>query len=379
MNCLDARETFSDHFDGTLSSSGVADLQGHLDGCPACRAEWAVFRRTVRALRGTGDEAPSSGFTARVIERIEARRWWQRVVTTLVFPLRVKLPIHATALVALGLAGLWASQRSPELQRATVERAPSIAERRTEAARTMAPPAGSKTTTAEQPAPSSAATAASEKPTPPSAATTPPPATPADKDAGLHPRAREEAEMTLREPAIPPTVLPQLHGDAPGMGRPQTGPPPPEARARIEPTPRPEAGVSAMQRRAALPARRSADELLSTGVEAFAAQRYEPAIDALRDFLSQHPDDGRAPEARFLLADAYRAQGRYAVAGVEFGEFLRRYPEHPRAPIARYRRGEIQLLLGDHSGCTTLRDAVTRHPDAREAASARDMLAARCP
>jgi len=134
-----------------------------------------------------------------------------------------------------------------------------------------------------------------------------------------------------------------------------------------------------MQRSMSAPAPRSADALFSSGVTEFAAQRYEPAIDDLRAFLAQHPDDGRVPDARFLLADAYRAQGRYAEAGAEFEAFLRQYPKHPRAPTALYRQGEIQLLLGENSGCKTLRDALNRYPDVREAATARETLAARCP
>jgi hypothetical protein len=129
MNCPEAREAFSDLYDGTLSGHPLAELSRHLDGCPACRAEWVAFRRAMHALKDLGDEEPSPDFAARVAERIEAPRWWQRVVTTLVLPLRVKLPIHAAALVLLGLAGLWVSQRSPEIERAAVGHAPAVTQR----------------------------------------------------------------------------------------------------------------------------------------------------------------------------------------------------------------------------------------------------------
>jgi tol-pal system protein YbgF len=127
------------------------------------------------------------------------------------------------------------------------------------------------------------------------------------------------------------------------------------------------------------PPRRSAEELFSSAVTEFATERYEPAVADLRAFLAQHPSDGRAPDARFLLADAYRAQGRYAEAGAEFETFLRHYPRHPKAPLALYRQGEVRILLGDQSGCSILRDAVSRYPDVPEAATARETLSARCP
>jgi tetratricopeptide (TPR) repeat protein len=278
MNCREARAVFSDFHDGTLSGPRLVDLQRHLDDCPACRAEWAAFRRTVHMLQGMGDEEPSSDFAARVVQRIEATRGWRQVVATLVLPLRVKLPIHAAALVVLGLVGLWVSQRSPEPEPAGFKRAPRVA-----------------------------------------------------------------------QDAAP---------DAARPGRLQPAPAPPDARA---------------------PASRSADDRLASGAAQFAAQLYQPAIDDLRAFLAQHPDDGRAPDARFLLADAYRAEGRYGEAEGELETFLRQYPRHPKAPLALYRQGEVRILRGDHSGCGILRDALNRYPDAREAVTARETLAARCP
>ena len=71
MNCPEAREAFSDLYDDTLSRPPLADLSRHLDGCPACRAEWAAFRRAMQVLKDLGDEEPSPGFAARVAERIE--------------------------------------------------------------------------------------------------------------------------------------------------------------------------------------------------------------------------------------------------------------------------------------------------------------------
>ncbi len=134
-----------------------------------------------------------------------------------------------------------------------------------------------------------------------------------------------------------------------------------------------------MQRSASAPPRRSAEELFSSAVTAFATGRYEPAITDLRAFLAQHPGDGRAPDARFLRADADRAEGRNAEAAAEFQTFLRESPRHPKAPLALYRQGEVRILQGDQAGCAVLRDAVSRYPDAAEASTAREMLSARCP
>jgi len=383
MNCPEAREAFSDLYDGTLSGPSLADLSRHLDGCPACRADWAAFRRAMQALKTLGDEEPSPDFAARVAERIEAPRWWQRVAATLVLPLRVKLPIHAAALVLLGLAGVWMSQRSPELQRAAVEQAPAATQRAApvpQAAPPVVPPTAAKKTEAEaRPSAPSPKTVAPQKPASPPAGVGKvegPVATPEDKDVAHAPPARMEAARPMVAP--PAAALPQAQDEVAQPGRLQSPPPPPDASAKAEPTSESRSGVSGTERPTSTPARRSVDDLYSSAVTKFAAQRYEPAIDDLRAFLAQHPDDGRAPDARFLLADAYRAQGRYAEAGAEFETFLRQYPEHRRAPVALYRQGEIRLLLGDQSGCSILRDALNRYPEVREAAAARETLSARC-
>jgi len=383
MNCPEAREAFTDLYDGTLSGPPLASLSQHLDGCPACRAEWVAFRRAMHALKDLGDEEPSRDFAARVAERVEAPRWWQRAAATLVFPLRVKLPIHAAALVLLGIAGLWMSQRSPELQQTAVGRAPVATERPSpapEAAPPVIPPASAKEADASaRPSTPPPKTVAPQKSPPPPAGVgkvESPAAAPEAKDVAHAPPAGEEAARPMVAP--PAAAGSQARSDVADPGRLQSAPPLPEARPKAESTPRAESGVSVMQKRISAPARRSADDLFSSAVTEFAAQRYEPAIEDLRAFLAQHSSDGRVPDARFLLADAYRAQRRYAEASEEFEAFLRQYPSHRRAPVAFYRQGEIRLLLGDQSGCSILRDALNRYPDASEAATARETLAARC-
>ena len=65
MTCDEAREAFTDLYDGTLSGPPLTALSQHLDGCRACRLEWAAFRKTMQALGDLRDEEPSPGFAAR--------------------------------------------------------------------------------------------------------------------------------------------------------------------------------------------------------------------------------------------------------------------------------------------------------------------------
>ncbi|MBI2458757.1 MAG: zf-HC2 domain-containing protein, partial [candidate division NC10 bacterium] len=118
MTCHEARDAFSDLYDNALSGAPLVTITQHLASCPECRAEWAAFRRAMQAVSDLGGAEPSPGFAVRVRQRIEAPTRWQRAVHWLFFPLRVKVPIQALALVLVAFAGLLLYQRSPELRRA---------------------------------------------------------------------------------------------------------------------------------------------------------------------------------------------------------------------------------------------------------------------
>jgi TolA-binding protein len=372
MNCREVRAAFTDLYDGTLTGPSLAAANQHLDDCPDCRHEWAAFRRTIQALQSVGDAEPSPGFAARVIERVETPRWWERLARTLVHPLRVKLPLHAAALVALCLAGVWLLQRSPELQRAKDLRAPVPAELPASAPSpqaSVAPPASAEKDESARRPPAA--------PSPPRPSQLPPPAPAPSAAAKLEaPAAARESRDAVQAPRAQDAL-------------PMPSPPPPAAAG---PSAEQEQAAPRMLRSAQTPVRLpdraraplptgsgTADEMFSAGATSFAAREYESAIDSLRTFLARYPSDSRAPEARFLLADAYRARARYAEARTELEAFLRQNADNRLAPTASYRYGEVLLLLGDPSGCAVLRDALSRHPNAREAASAREMVSARCP
>ena len=371
MTCDEAREAFTDLYDGTLSGPPLTILSQHLDGCPACRLEWATFRKAMQALGDLRDEEPPPGFAARVVERIEGPTWWRRAIEAILFPLRLKLPLHAAALVLLGVAGVWISQRSPELHRTVDRRAPAPVER---------------------------------------SASTPPPA-PLPNKVAVEPRS----EARPIAPPLPAPFTDERVGTSSGVSSapgtpeglavrdgasmPAAPPPPPAKKAEPEPAaaralrsaPGPEGSgakmESALQAKPASPAAErdvagspvgTADDLFSAAATEYAAQDYQAAIEHFRAFLAQYPKENRAPDAQFFQAEAYRAQHRYAEAGAAFGAFLGQYPDHRRAPVALYRQGEARLALGDASGCRFLRDALDRYPGAREAAAARETLAARC-
>ena len=129
----------------------------------------------------------------------------------------------------------------------------------------------------------------------------------------------------------------------------------------------------------ALIPRGSANDLYSAGLTEYARQAYDRSVETFRAFLAQYPQDARAPDARYWLADSYFQQQRYAEAIPEYEAVIRQFPESRRAPAALLRQGQARLALGDQAGCQNLREVVSRFPRAREAGPARETLAARCP
>jgi TolA-binding protein len=339
MTCDEAREAFSDLYDDTLYGAPLAAVTRHLEGCPACAAEWAAFQRATQAIAGLGRAEPSPGFATRVRQRLEAPSRGRRVVEWLFVPLRVKVPIQAMALVLVAFAGLLIYQRTPEM--------------RWEAGSRAAP--------------------ATPTPSAPQPAGEPARKTEADKLRAGSPEV-EQAQRQARpggSAAQPPsgTLGAQKERAASPPGR------------RLQPPASAPSQPSAAAREGHLSSARtgSADELYATALEDAKNDRYDQAIEGLRAFITEHPRDTRAPEVRLRLADAYFAHQRYPEAISEYAALTREFPDSPLIPAALYRQGQARLALGDRTGCQVLRDAADRYPQAPEAALAREALTQRCP
>ena len=75
MKCYDARRKLSALLDRAVPEAYERAVLGHLDACPACRAELEALARTDRALKKALTPAPPTGyfeaFYARVSLRLE--------------------------------------------------------------------------------------------------------------------------------------------------------------------------------------------------------------------------------------------------------------------------------------------------------------------
>ena len=70
MNCLQAEEQFSAHFEDTLDYETLRGLEEHLAACEACQQEYARFQESVKVVQQLPQIEPSPYFMPTLLQRI---------------------------------------------------------------------------------------------------------------------------------------------------------------------------------------------------------------------------------------------------------------------------------------------------------------------
>ena len=427
MTCDEARDAFSDLYDGILSGPPLVALSRHLDECRACQAEWTAFRQAMRAVSDLGVDDPPLDFASRVMERIERPSWWRRAAQLLVFPLPVKLPLHAAALVLLVVAGWWMVREVPEIEQAARVQAPPP----TPKTEPSAPPAAAPTPSALPPSgPAKAEFSArlkGEAPPAPAASTPPvaaqsPPASRTDAapvtkgelaaKSSLSPVAPKSASMaeTKREAPSPPAAplppriapgpvpsadfatAPPATSEVPARA-PAGSPPPPRAESRQAPS-APARSSAPSPGDARLQKELSEHEAYRAEGRAAARDTAERAAprEALRRPAPMSPTpspplaSGGAPSQEFPVpgsaaplsgddhfssaANAFAAR-EYAGAAEGFRTFLTEHPNDPRAAEAQFYLADSLFAQGRYGEAASLYAGfLQERPDHRLAVAA---------
>lgn len=74
MNCLQAEEHFSAHFEDTLNYQVLRDFEAHLSECEACQHEYACFQESVKAVQQLPQIEPSADFMPSLLQRLAEER-----------------------------------------------------------------------------------------------------------------------------------------------------------------------------------------------------------------------------------------------------------------------------------------------------------------
>jgi tol-pal system protein YbgF len=118
-----------------------------------------------------------------------------------------------------------------------------------------------------------------------------------------------------------------------------------------------------------------AEELYRIGRDQLTRGGNSAARAALSDLLKRFPDSELAPDAQFLMGEAYSAERNVAAADSAYSIVVTKYPDSPRAPTALYKRGV--LAQGARRTTTAKRlynELIQKYPSSDEAELARERL-----
>jgi hypothetical protein len=117
MDCEKVRDRFSSLWEKELSPFEEKIIKEHLSSCPECQGEFEQFEKTMRWLHSTGEVEVPDEFLPGLYKKIEERkralagerfggRWFS-------FPLSLKLPVQAAAMVAIVFLVLYLTKMMP--------------------------------------------------------------------------------------------------------------------------------------------------------------------------------------------------------------------------------------------------------------------------
>jgi len=119
----------------------------------------------------------------------------------------------------------------------------------------------------------------------------------------------------------------------------------------------------------------SKDALYADAERRFAEKHYKEVRRILKQFIEQHGDDSRADNARFLVGEAYFAEGRYAAAIGEYQQVIDHYPKGDVVDDAFLRNGVALYRLKSCSDARVfLQEMLRRFPKSPLAPRARQTL-----
>lgn len=108
----------------------------------------------------------------------------------------------------------------------------------------------------------------------------------------------------------------------------------------------------------------------------FKAGNYKNAAAAFADFMRRYPQSGYAPQAQYLLGNAYYAQRDCRNAIAAQNAVVKNYPDSPKAPDALLNIATCQLELKEKVlAKRSLETLIAQYPEAPAAQTAKERLA----
>ena len=139
MNCEEVQKYLSDFLDKNLDVEHGAAIRDHLAICSLCSEEMASLAECQRLVSGLPVVEPPVGFTNRVMAEVRETanppRLWER----LFLPLRIKIPLQATAVVLIAVLAAYIYQKEPLQRESVVAVQPESSSKKQEETHNLAP------------------------------------------------------------------------------------------------------------------------------------------------------------------------------------------------------------------------------------------------
>jgi hypothetical protein len=117
MSCDEIQTRLSEYVEKSLDAISAKGIEVHLLSCSRCRVEAESLAECMQQVAGLPMVDPPLGFIQRVMAHVrdidKTPTLWER----LFFPLRVKIPLQATAVVLVGALALVLSQKEEPINR----------------------------------------------------------------------------------------------------------------------------------------------------------------------------------------------------------------------------------------------------------------------
>ena len=117
MNCDELQTRLSEYLEKSLDPVTAKDAEDHLASCSRCRAETESLADCIRQVASLPQVDPPLGFAQRVMAQVRESETKPSLWERLLFPLRIKIPIHATAVVLISILAVYLLEKdSPRKQ-----------------------------------------------------------------------------------------------------------------------------------------------------------------------------------------------------------------------------------------------------------------------
>ncbi len=118
MDCEKVRDRFSSLWEKELSPFDEKEIKEHLALCPGCQREYEQFEKTMRWLHSVGEVEVPDEFLPGLYKKMEERKQIRPTEASgkrwLNFPIPLKLPIQAVAMVAVVFLVLYLTKMMPK-------------------------------------------------------------------------------------------------------------------------------------------------------------------------------------------------------------------------------------------------------------------------